>query len=271
MAIYQDVDYVLLNTDDYVRYRSSPSFNKVDSVSQVVDDTFFFDATTRLLTAQTSNTKSGGFNFYFPNTYIGDVIEIECEVRSINGESPRVYLNEVSAPNASGSEANGTYMIASQQGQWEFIQKEFIVRNTQYKNNKLFIGLITSAAGKYQVKNLKVRLKRSAFNEKRDMNKVYTINKYNGSWVIDEYSASDKGTLSYDGDSLKLTFDTAFGKKPIPLVTPGNGLAAKYKITASPNADSVLITFFDIDNKVVSAETVVSNSTILHLAVFSKI
>ncbi|MGG3047280.1 hypothetical protein ABEO76_29930 [Bacillus anthracis] len=271
MSIYQDVDYVLLTNEDYVKYRSSSSFNKVDSSSQVTDDTFSFDSTTRLLTAQSSNTKSGGFNFYFANTYIGDIIEIECEIRSVIGEYPRVYFNEISVPNSSGVEANSTFMFPSQQGQWELLQRKFVVRNSQYNNNKLFIGLITNASGKYQIKNLRVRIKRSAFDKKNDVNKTYTINKYNGSWVIDEYSSSDKGTLSYEGNSLKLTFDTAFNKKPIPLVTPGNSLAAKYKITASPNTDNVLITFYDSDNAVVSAETVVSNSTIFHLVAFSKI
>ncbi|KAA0777616.1 hypothetical protein DN392_06345 [Bacillus sp. BB51/4] len=270
MSIYQDVDYALLNIDDYVKYRSSSSFNKVDSASQVTDDTFYFDTAIRLLTAQSSNAKSGGFNFYFENTYIGDIIEIECEIRSVTGEYPRIYFNGISFPGPSGIEADSTYMAPSQQGQWEFMKREFIVRNTQYNNYKFFIGLITNSAGKYQLRNLKVRLKRTVFNKKNEISKTYTINKYNGSWVFDEYSDSDKGNLSYEGNSLKVAFDLPFNKKPIPLVTLGNSLAVKYKIIANAKVDNVLITFYDENNVAVSAEAVVSNNTLFHLAVFGK-
>ncbi|PEI73422.1 hypothetical protein CN646_07420 [Bacillus wiedmannii] len=270
MSIYQDVDYVLLTDEDYTKYRSSTSFNKVSTVGEVVDNTFFFDSLTRVLTAQSSNNLSGGYNFFFPNTYIGDMLEVECDIRSVSGEYPRLYFSETSAPNTSGTEANSTYMTLVQQGQWETIQHKFIIKNTQYNNAKLFVGLITNAAGRYQIKNLRIRLKRSAFNKKSDMNRTYTVNKYNGSWIFDEYSFSDVGTISIENNAVKITFDIPYTKKPIPIVTPGNSSSVKYKVTAIASQDSVSIAFYDSANAVVPPDTTVSNNTMVQLAVFGK-
>lgn len=270
MSIQQYTDYILLNADDFLKYRVSTSFSKVSTKAEIIDDTFFLDESTRVLTAQSSNTKSGGFNFFFPNTKTGDEIEVECEIRSVSGENPRFYFSEVSTPDSTGIEANSTYSTVDQQGQWEYINQKMIIKNTTYTNNKIFIGLITSAAGKYQLRNLKIRLKRSIFTRKQERILGFTVNKYNGNWVTDEYSYSDPVTFSYSGNSLKLTFEQVFNKKPIVQITPSNGAAAGYKIIGAASNDSVLITFLDSSNNAVSAETIVSNNTIFHVVIIGK-
>lgn len=270
--IYQNDYFAMLSNDDYLKYRSSTSFNVASSADQVVDNTFFFNSFNQVLTAQSSATLPAGFNFFFPATSLGDIVEVECEIQSISGDLPQIFFTETSKANGTGVDASNVYDYRqpSQQGQWEVIKQSFVAKNITYNNYKVFVGITTANAGKYRIRNLKVKINRNVFNRKQEISRKYCITKYQDEWIYDNYTSSDIPNITVNNGNLNIGYDITFARRPIGLITFNNAVSLPFKYLVNADFGSAAIVFYDSTNNIV-LESAMPNNTKFNLHILGEL
>ncbi|MEK4779823.1 hypothetical protein NST86_26455 [Bacillus sp. FSL L8-0199] len=216
----------------------------------VQNNTFTFDSKTGIVHILTDTTKAGYIYDSFDKLVVGDIIEVACEVRSINGELPKIsfdeYYNDTSYSNIESVSINKKY-------EWAEFTSKLVFRNAKGMNKaRVTVGLPTLEAGEFQLRNLRINVKTQRKFELETyvpINKGYEIRKNNGNWEIRDDFYNSGGTVSLpDPYTIRITYTEPFtGKRPIPQATPDFFLSSgKYIIHAGNSIKtSVDIKIFD--------------------------
>lgn len=215
--MYFDDDKYLNNLDFINRNLLDNSFRSVTSSDLLTNDTFYYDRNTFTVKGKSTTAKRGSVCIKYDSVKSGDIIEVECEIRRIEGDMPSVSVTECdSTHEANYNElAKRTYRL---NGEWQLIKIKTNMINDKSLN--ISIGLGLSQVGTYEVRHIKTRVKRVMENTNVKINKSYSIYKIPTGWQIGtDYGDDDiDGAITLqDENTLLLTFDR-FKSSPIPSV-----------------------------------------------------
>ena len=215
--MYFEDDKYLNNLDFINKNLLNNSFSSVTSSDLLADNTFYYDRTTFTVKGKSTSGKRGSVCIKYDNVKSGDIIEVECEIRKIDGDTPDVKVTECdSTHEAKFNElAKQTYSL---NGDWQLIKIKTNMINDKSLN--ITFGLGAAQSGTYEVRYIKTRVKRVMENTKIKQSKSYSIYKMPGGWQIrtDVWDSDVDGIISLqDVNTLLLTFDR-FKLAPIPSV-----------------------------------------------------
>lgn len=245
----------ILSKQDIQLNMINNSFVAVDSKDDVVDNTYYFDSKTNTIYAKSAIGVRGMIAFKLSNLSIGDIIEVETELRSISGSKPFVTITECGADYESAyNDLIKTYYDNNDNNYITVSAKSYIINTT---HALVLIGLGRDDAGEYHIRLPRVRVtKKKHFTTPQIMQ--YSINKYPDGWVLrtDNWASSAGATITeIDANTLKITFDKPFDKRPIPSIAQCFETATdshKYNAKVGQiTVDSIQIKFFDSSNNVV--------------------
>lgn len=208
------------NKIDLTRYLNkdvSVSFSDI-----LTNNTFTFDG--KVVKCLKDNTKMSLFPIYFETNEIGDVFEIEVEVRSISGAYPKIYIHETRNIYSLSNTIEVAQTIATKTGEWELIKFNHIfVGYSEERNTKISVGLPTSEAGEFEFRNFKIRCLRDS-NTKKEVLKIrpMTICKDGGVWSVREDTAKiDTPSIEViDDTTVRINYGCLYDLKPV--ITLGN-------------------------------------------------
>ena len=215
--MYFDDDKYLNNLDFINKNLLNNSFTSVTSSDLLVNDTFYYDRNTFTVKGKSTTAKRGSVCVKYDSVKSGDIIEVECEIRRIDGDMPSVTITECdSTHEANYNElCKKTYNL---NGDWQLIKIKTNMINDKSLNISFGLGL--SEVGTYEVRYIKTRVKRVMENTNVKINKSYSIYKMPTGWQVrtDVWDSDTDGILTLqDTNTLLLTFDR-FKLAPIPSV-----------------------------------------------------
>lgn len=215
--MYFDDDKYLNNLDFINRNLLNNSFTSVTSSDLLVNDTFYYDRNTFTVKGKSTTDKRGSVCIKYDSVKSGDIIEVECEIRRIDGDMPSVSVTECDNTH----ESNYNELCKKRynlNGDWQLIKIKTNMINDKSLNISFGLGL--SQTGTYEVRYIKTRVKRVMENTYVKINKSYSIYKMPAGWQIrnDVWDSDTDGILTLqDANTLLLTFDR-FKSSPIPSV-----------------------------------------------------
>ena len=215
--MYFNDDKCLNNLDFINRNLLNNSFTSVTSSDLLTNDSFYYDRTTFTVKGQSSTAKRGSVCIKYDNVKSGDIIEVECELRRIDGDMPTVKITECDNTHEGNYNelCKKTYDL---NGDWQLIKIKANMINDKSLNITFGLGL--SEVGTYEVRYIKTRVKRVMENTNVKINKSYSIYKMPTGWEIrtDVWESDVDGVLTLqDTNTLLLTYDR-FKLSPIPSV-----------------------------------------------------
>lgn len=114
----------------------------------------------------------GWFQYQLQDLKIGDIIEVECEMRSVSGVAPRLAIHR------------GTFDVAGEQifvrpetTEWELVRTKYIVE--QDNLYLVSIGFTTTDAGKAEFRNWTIKVKANSKSIQRNTISDGTTHNYN--------------------------------------------------------------------------------------------
>ena len=215
--MYFNDDKYLNNLDFINRNLLNNSFTSVISSDLLANDTFYYDRLTFTVKGKSTTAKRGSICIKYDNVKSGDIIEVECEMRRIDGDMPTVKITECDNTHEGNYNelCKKTYDL---NGDWQLIKIKTNMINDKSLNITFGLGL--SEVGTYEVRYIKTRVKRVMENTNVKINKSYSIYKMPTGWQVrtDVWDSDTDGILTLqDTNTLLLTFDR-FKLVPIPSV-----------------------------------------------------
>lgn len=215
--MYFDDDKYLNNLDFINRNLLNNSFTSVTSSDLLTNDTFYYDRNTFTAKGKSTTAKRGSVCVKYDSVKSGDIIEVECEIRRIDGDMPSVKITECDNTH----EANYNELCKKTYNfnkDWQLIKIKTNMINDKSLN--ITFGLDLDQTGTYEVRYIKTRVKRVMENTNVKINKSYSIYKMPTGWQIrtDVWDSDIDGILTLqDVNTLLLKFDR-FKSSPIPSV-----------------------------------------------------
>ncbi|MDY5853362.1 MAG: hypothetical protein SPK28_03940 [Bacilli bacterium] len=215
--MYFDDDKYLNNLDFINRNLLNNSFTSVASSNLLTNDTFYYDRNTFTVKGKSTTDKRGSICVKYDNVKSGDIIEVECEIRRIDGDMPSVAITECDTTH----ESNYNELCKKRynlNGDWQLIKIKTTMLNDKSLNITFGLGL--DQTGTYEVRYVKTRVKRVTENALVKINKSYAIYKMPNGWQVrtDTFDSDYDGVITLqDTNTLLLTYDR-FKLSPIPSV-----------------------------------------------------
>ena len=215
--MYFDDDKYLNNLDFINRNLLNNSFTSVTSSDLLVNDTFYYDRTTFTVKGRSTTDKRGSVCVKYDNVKSGDIIEVECEIRKIDGDIPSVTITECDITH----EGNYNELCKKRynlNGEWQLIKIKTNMLNDKSLNITFGLGL--SQVGTYEVRYIKTRVKRVTEISNIKQSKSYSIYKMPTGWQVrnDTFDSDCDGVITLqDTNTLILTYDR-FKLAPIPSI-----------------------------------------------------
>ena len=215
--MYFNDDKYLNNLDIINRNLLEDSFTSVTSTNLITDDTFYYDRNTFTVRGKSTPAKRGCVCAKYDGVKSGDIIEVECEIRSIDGDRPNVKITECDGTHEMyyNELAKQTYSL---NGEWQLIRiKTNMINN---KSLNITFGLDWPQTGTYEVRYMKTKVKRVMENTNVKLSKAYSVYKMPEGWRVrnDTFDSDVDGLITLrDINTLVLTFDR-FKLAPIPCV-----------------------------------------------------
>ena len=215
--MYFDDDKYLNNLDFINKNLLNNSFTSVTSSDLLVNDTFYYDRTTFTVKGKSTTAKRGSVCVKYDSVKSGDIIEVECEIRRVDGDMPSVTINECDSTHEGNYKelCKKTYNL---NGEWQLIKIKTNMINDKSLNITFGLGL--SQSGTFEVRCVKTKVKRNIENVNKKINKSYAIYKMPNGWQIrtDVWDSDLDGVLTVqDTNTLLLKFDR-FKLSPIPSI-----------------------------------------------------
>ena len=215
--MYFDDDKYLNNLDFINKNLLNNSFTSVSSSDLLTNDTFYYDRNTFTVKAKSTAAKRGNICIKYDNVKSGDIIEVDCEIRRIDGDIPIIKITECNNTHEGGFNelCKKSYDL---NGDWQLIKIKTNMINDKSLNITFGLGL--SEVGTYEVRYIKTRVKRVMENTNVKINKSYSIYKMPTGWQVrtDYWDSDTDGVLTLqDTNTLLLTYDR-FKLTPIPSV-----------------------------------------------------
>lgn len=118
-----------------------------------------FNVNNKVCHVISSNTKQGFFTIPFSGLSTGDIIEVECEFRSINGTLPKIGIDEM---NGASNSPKVTFSV-TKAGEWVTLSGKYVVQNNSYStgDHRAAFGLFTADEGEFYMRNAKVKCYRN--------------------------------------------------------------------------------------------------------------
>lgn len=215
--MYFEDDKYLNNLDFINKNLLNNSFSSVTSSDLLVNDTFYYDRNTFTVKGKSTTAKRGSVCIKYDSVKSGDIIEVECEIRRIDGDMPSVKVTECDNTHEGNYNelCKKTYDL---NGDWQLIKIKTNMINDKSLNISFGLGL--SQAGTYEVRYIKTKVKRVMENTNIKHSKSYSVYKMPKGWQVrsDTFDSDDDGAITLqDTNTLLLTYDR-FKLAPIPSI-----------------------------------------------------
>lgn len=232
-----------------------PTLNVNEPIS---NNQYYYADNLKLIHIKKDNTCNGKLSFGFEKLNIGDVIEVEFDLRIVSGTQFRISFNEIETISNIKTPIEKTYYEYSNT-EWNTVRASYTIRNDSFSNHLVDIGIQKYIAGEWYIKNLKVNVKRQHTNELKERMESYCIERWSNSGTMEWRNRTEWYTKSgvvseLDTNTLKVTFSKPFtNKRPICNATLNYVNAGKnYRIMVDCSDSSFCkIQFYDSTNTVV--------------------
>lgn len=240
-------------TTDYISYSTT-----------IGDDKFTFNEETGEVHVRKVTSVRSFFSLYFPNLKIGDIVECECEVRSISGAKPKITIDETFSTILDGDADKKVYMARVQsvgkQGEWETMKLKYIHKGLTYNNIRATFGLWThDGAGEFMIRNMRAKVLHQTNPVPNYNIQIFVIRKTSTGWEIREDFASNGARLSfYDEQTLSIEFDVRFQNRPLA-IAGGEYFQSSYKyrpVCSFTDSRRTLVRLLQSDNSVATLSAV---------------
>lgn len=148
--------------------------------------------TTNTVRVNSNGTNEAGVSFHFGNLEVGDLIEIEAEIRVISGENPILQLSEYNL--SDGSESNKNSKRFTGKNEFQTVKfKHFITITNNWGNNRAFIGLETGKSGVFEMRSVRAVAYTKTQQPQDKIDKGYyrfIVKKVAGVWTLQNGSSS---------------------------------------------------------------------------------
>lgn len=237
----------LNNVDKIVENLLPNGLSKVDSEQSVTDNTFYFDRNENRIVVKSGANKLGIITIMFDDVDLGDIIELECEMRWISGAKPHVKIEHTNADHINGQVE---LLKETHRGTGEWIyHNQKITQLVENKSINVNFGLGLGDDGSYELRNVKAKVIRQKPSNVREVRAYAFYKMPNTGWQIrtDVWDSDTNAVLTkQDSQTLSLTFPR-FRKTPIPCVAENfSNNGQKYDIRIGEcNVDVIKIKVVD--------------------------
>lgn len=225
---------------------------------------------TNKLRINSDGTNEVGVQFNFDGLEIGDLIEIEAEVRVISGSNPLLKIAEYNINTlAEPYPLKKTFELNDQ---WGMIKlKTYVVMPNNTGNHRAFIGLEVGQSGIFELRSVRAIAHTKAIQPQDKIDRGYyryILKKISGIWTMQ--NGSSVGSVNQASNwSLELNFPT----QGYPSVFISSSLGTQYKFGfVPPSATKVTLSCKkDGDETGTGSDwTVIPDNTMLYILVVYK-
>lgn len=144
------------------------------------------------LKINSNGTEESGVYFNFDSLEIGDMLEIECEVRVISGSSPLLKIAEYNTTTlVEAVPIKKTFVLNNE---WQMIKfKTYISNFRNYNNHRAFVGLEAGQSGIFELRSVRAIAYSKVVQPQDKIDRGfyrYIVKKVSGIWTIQNGSSA---------------------------------------------------------------------------------
>lgn len=202
------------------------------------NQTYGITNTTRI---NSNGVGESGVELNFNNLEIGDFIEVELEVRTLSGVSPKIIISEYN-PTTKVHDSKTTKKIDNSI-EWRIEKTKVVVFvNKTFYNHRVFIGLETGETGVFDIRSVRAIAFTKTQQSQDKIDRGYysfKIDKTNGVWSIDTAVSTTGGGLTLlQNYNLTLSFPAKYR----PRIFINSTFGSTYRVsTNNPSSSAVTV------------------------------